>query len=156
MRAVKPVRIAPKAVIIEGGRLLVVENVDKQGVWYMLPGGGQQPGETLSEALQRECLEEIGAQIEAGLVVSVRDYIANNHEFAEDDTDAHQVEIMFECRLAPGSKLGMGSAPDSMQTGVAWLALERLGEYRLYPAALKQMLVGGLPEGGAQYLGDVN
>lgn len=156
MNTVKPVRIAPKAIIIEGGRLLVVENVDRQGVWYTLPGGGQQPGEKLSQALQRECLEEVGAQIETGRVVCVRDYIANNHEFAEKDTDEHSVEIMFECRLASESNLGIGYAPDSMQTGVVWLALEQLGDYRLYPAALKLILGGGLPEGGAQYLGDVN
>ena len=36
------------------------------------------------------------------------------------------------------------------------VTLELLGEYRLYPAALKQVIAGGLPEGGARYLGDVN
>lgn len=148
------VRLSIKAVIIEGGRLLVLENRDADGDWYMLPGGGQEHGETIPDALRRECLEEIGSDVAVGRLCFVRDYIARNHEFAATDAEAHQVELMFECRLlyAPG----VGHHPDSMQTGVAWLDLATLPEVRIYPSPLGRILQGGIPAGNPIYLGDVN
>jgi len=54
------VRLSVKAIIVREGRLLVLKCRDQQGFWYVLPGGGQQVGETLDQALRRECLEELG------------------------------------------------------------------------------------------------
>ena len=155
-------RVATKAVIVEKERLLCTRNIHPGDgdVWYCLPGGGQQPGETLEEALLRECQEEIGAAVEIGQIVFARDYIGENHEFAAFEPDVHQVEIMFQCRLAEGERPGRGLAPDSHQTGFEWLDLDRLDDYRFYPAALKDALAslasGGSIGPGARYLGDVN
>jgi ADP-ribose pyrophosphatase YjhB (NUDIX family) len=74
----RPVRVAAKAVIVQGGRLLVTENVDADGRWYLLPGGGQEPGEALPETLRRECREEVGADVEVGELLYVRDYIGRH------------------------------------------------------------------------------
>src|SRR5262249_34782364 len=147
------VRISAKAIIIQDGHLLVIKNLDSSGDWYTLPGGGQEHGETLPVALNRECLEEIGSEVTVGRILFVRDYIARNHEFAAED-DSHQVEVMFECRLK--STPGLGAKPDSMQTGVEWLELRALSNYRLYPKALQRLLSGNAPADGPLYLGDVN
>lgn len=48
------IRVSAKAMIIQNGRLLVTKNVDDRGLFYVLPGGGQQPGEPLPLALKRE------------------------------------------------------------------------------------------------------
>ena len=85
-----------------------------------------------------------------------RDYIAAHHEFAEQDSGAHQVELMFECQLAPGCAPDVGDAPDVMQTGVAWVELAALGRCRFYPRAVGDILAAGIPSEGARYLGDVN
>ena len=91
----KPVRVSVKAVIIQDGKLLVTKNTDPWGIFYLLPGGGQMPGESLHEALMRECREEIGVEVEIGDPVFIRDYIARNHEFAEIEPDVHQIELRF-------------------------------------------------------------
>jgi 8-oxo-dGTP diphosphatase len=149
----KKVRISAKAIIIQHGRLLVVKKRDSVGEWYVLPGGGQEYGETLPAALNRECLEEIGSEVTVGRLRFIRDYIAKHHEFAAED-DAHQVELMFECQLT--SAPGLGSKPDSMQTGIEWLELSTLSDHPLYPKVLQGLLAGDARVDGAVYLGDVN
>ncbi|MCL5676586.1 MAG: NUDIX domain-containing protein [Firmicutes bacterium] len=149
------IRVSIKAVIIEGEKILVTKNHDSWGFFYLLPGGGQNPGETVEAALKRECCEEIGTEVEVGELLYVRDYIAAHHEFAEWDGDTHQLELMFSCRLTAGAEPGNGSEPDTRQVAVEWLDISDLGPYRLYPAALKEFLARPR-EQGALYLGDVN
>lgn len=59
---------------------------------YIFAGGGQEVGETFVEALQRECYEELGAKINVGELVWIREYIGKNREFADCDYDVHQIE----------------------------------------------------------------
>jgi 8-oxo-dGTP diphosphatase len=152
----KPIRNSAKAIIIQNGKLLATKNQDQFGVFYLLPGGGQEPGETIYEALIRECLEEISAEVEIGEVRFIREYIGKNHEFREFDSDVHQIEYMFLCTLKPGSKLCNGSVPDCNQIGVEWLDLRRFSEYRIYPKALALLILADGQVSGKIYLGDVN
>ena len=112
------IRVSAKAVIVSDGRVLLCRNVDEKGDWYCLPGGGQRRGETLVEAVRRECLEEIGDEVEVGRLLFVRDYIAANHEFAPTDPEVHQVELMFACTLPAVDEPAIGATPDSWQSGV--------------------------------------
>ena len=76
----KLVRSSAKAIIVRDGQLLVTVNRSANGEEFCcLPGGGQQPLESLTQALQRECLEEIGVRVRVGALLYVRDYIAKNH-----------------------------------------------------------------------------
>jgi ADP-ribose pyrophosphatase YjhB (NUDIX family) len=150
------VRTSAKAVIIRDGNLLAVKNHSGGMDWYILPGGGQRHGESLIDALKRECLEEISLNVIPGDMLFVRDYISRNHEFAEEDGDAHQVEFMFHCTIEDGAEPAMGPHADRWQTGVAWLPLHRLSEFALYPKQLRGILSKGMPEGHPVYLGDVN
>ena len=154
------VRTAAKAIIIRDGRLLVTRNRNADGDWYALPGGGQSPGETLPDALIRECLEELGCRVRVGRLLFVRDYIGRNHEFADHDGGAHQVELMFECGLEPGEEPRRPTEPDSMQVGNARLDLSSLAEARIYPRELTAWLP--VPDPALRevphsvYWGDVN
>ena len=65
------IRNSAKAIIIRDGCLLLVQNKDEEGDWYTLPGGGQNHGETLREALQRECQEKISVSIQAAMKYAV-------------------------------------------------------------------------------------
>ena len=150
-----PVRNSAKAIIVEDNRLLVVKHIDAQGEWHVLPGGGQNPGETLKEALQRECLEEVGIEVLVGALWFVREYIGRNHEFWQHDGDSHQVEFMFECQILKGQPPAMGSAPDPGQLGCVWLPMTEINDFRLYPMALRELLDNRANE-MASYLGDVN
>lgn len=154
----KPVRNSAKAVIIQDGKLLTIQCLSwKNEVYYLFPGGGQNPGETLTGALLRECREEIGAEIEIEVegLKWVREYIADNHEFAASHAGFHAVEFMFLCKLKPGTELVPASQPDSYQTGIAWLPLESLHEKKFFPQAMIPLLQGKV-QAHVDYLGDVN
>ena len=150
------IRNSAKAIIIRDGCLLLVRNRDEEGDWHTLPGGGQDHGETLREALQRECQEEIGVRVQIGELLLIREYIGRNHEFAEHDAEAHQVEFMFECRIEASSTPATGKTPDARQTGVAWVPLTELQRCRLYPKVLCQLLKNDLTSLTTRYLDDVN
>ncbi len=146
-------RISVKALIIDAGRILLPLHRDEEGLYYILPGGGQEPGETLAQALVRECREELGVDVTVGELLGARDYIAAHHELAATD-DAHQVELMFRCTFAGGTP-GSGTALDERQIGTEWVELAALDRVRFYPRRLADVLVarGDVPFG---YLGDVN
>lgn len=148
------VRPAVKALIVRDGRLLATVNDDAEGDWYLLPGGGMEFGESMHEALQRECLEEIGCRVEIGDVVMLRDYLGARHELAETDSDFQQLEIYFDCRLPDGVEPQVGSGVDENQSGVVWLDLADLPD-RLYPRALRGWLLAD-PASRPRYLGTVN
>jgi 8-oxo-dGTP pyrophosphatase MutT (NUDIX family) len=150
----RKVRVSAKAIVARNGRLLLMRARDAAGSYYLLPGGGQRPGETLHEALVRECLEETGMLVSPGKPRYIRDYIAARHEFARVNRGFHQVEIMFECAFV--RRAGRAHAPDQAQTGAEWVPFSRLGRIRLYPSLLKILIA---PDGrlrGPMYLGDSN
>ncbi len=55
-------REAVRAVIEDTNNKIALVEGSKSG-FYFLPGGGVEPGETLEEALRRECMEETGCEI---------------------------------------------------------------------------------------------
>lgn len=109
-----PIRVSVKALILEKNKILMTRNRDAIGDWYLLPGGGQIHGETLLDALKRECIEEIGAEVEVGAIRLVRDYIGRNHEFSEHDGDAHQIAAALA-----GYRLGRRGAGVGCTSGMA-------------------------------------
>lgn len=151
----KPIRNSAKAVIVQDGRLLVIRLEDQYGTAYVFPGGGQEKGEELKDAVARECLEEIGQAVNVGELLHIREYIGKNHEFAEWDADIHQVEFYFACSLIdPEATVFEGSNPDDHQVAVEWIALEELSQIRLYPKTIGELLLQS--DSSSIYLGDLN
>ena len=151
-----PVRNSGKAIVVRDQYLLVIVHRDENGDWFSLPGGGQEPGETITDALQRECVEELGVSVTVGPLRHIREYIGAHHEFSREDAAFHQVDFMFECTLSGDIPGVSPSNPDRTQTGIRWLPLSSLPSSRRYPKELGRWLVGGMDPGAPVYLGDVN
>jgi 8-oxo-dGTP diphosphatase len=152
----RAIRNAAKALIIRDSKLLTIAKRDKQGMWYLLPGGGQKHGETLKQTLQRECLEEIGTTVEIGKLLFVREFIAKNHlEIADDWTkNYHAIDFIFNCYVPEEYVVKNGILPDEGQEQVEWLPIASLSKYRLYPSPLKELLLN--LTNSSIYLGDVH
>ncbi|MFP4166377.1 MAG: NUDIX domain-containing protein [Opitutales bacterium] len=150
------IRTAARALIVHQGKLLAIKMRDASGIFYILPGGGQRHGETLTSSLGRECREEIGTEIEVGDLLYMREYIGKNHEFRKSHRAFHQVEAVFQCSLPDPEGVGAGSEHDKKQIGIEWIPLERLEDVRFLPQAIKPYFKEGGFRSGFNYLGDVN
>jgi 8-oxo-dGTP pyrophosphatase MutT (NUDIX family) len=149
------IRNSIKAIIVRDNKLLTIKCHDHLGTFYLLPGGGQHHGETMPEAIKRECMEEIGCDVEPGRLLFIREYLADNHEFAKFDAGVHQIEFMFECTICKECIPKNGHRMDSWQVDVEWLKLTDLMKYRLYPQKLRPLLMEDGNK-GTIYLGDIN
>lgn len=151
-------RNSVKAIVIQDGKLLFTSQRarDSGEVFYILPGGGQNGGETFAETLKRECLEELGAAVNVGDIALVREYIGKNHEFAHKHSQTHQIEYMFYCTLASGIAPDKATHPDPEQVGHEWIALAELKNKNVYPKVLKEAFDENGKATPAIYLGDVN
>jgi 8-oxo-dGTP diphosphatase len=156
MGSSQSIRTAARAIIISEGKLLVAKMRDHRGIYYILPGGGQQHGETLEEAVVRECREEVGVQVSVLGLVYVREYIGRNHNFSKRHRHFHQLEHVFHCRIDDPAAPCPGSETDNHQVGVSWLALENFQSIRFYPEAIKKYFTGSGFDFPDKYLGDCN
>ena len=150
------VRNSAKALIQKENKILLVQYEDEEGFWHTLPGGGQRQGETLTEAVKRECLEEVNAQVDVGELLFIREYIADNHEFAGMKPGFHQVEFIFKCSLLEGSTISPGSEPDIRQVGISWVNVHDLAQQRVYPKVWRELIPNIKNQVHPIYLGDVN
>ncbi|WP_044337131.1 NUDIX domain-containing protein [Rossellomorea aquimaris] len=150
-----PIRNSAKAIIMKGDKILLTKNKDENEFFYLFPGGGQEHGETLHEALKRECIEEIGSDVEIGELLHIREYIGKNHEHASFDYDIHQMEFYFKCTLMDAEdKDSIPTNPDSHQVGVEWIEINELMQYKLYPKRIIDYIINN--QISLVYLGDIN
>lgn len=147
------IRLSIKAIIIKDNKILLTYNKYRGEEFYLLPGGGQKHGEPMNKALKRECLEETGYHVELGPLIFIRDYIGKNHQFAVEDKDIHQVELMFSCKLLDGS-IKNAQMNDTYQIGVKWIPLKALKDINIYPDALKEFIHSDGTFDEKVYLGD--
>ncbi|WBW97333.1 NUDIX domain-containing protein [Oceanirhabdus sp. W0125-5] len=134
-------RNAAKAIIVKDNKILFVKYCSKRTgiVYYVLPGGGQEGGETLSDTLKRECLEELGVEIDVGEIALVTEYIGKNHKFADLHSKLHKMDFMFFCTMKSAIDLSKATNTDTDQIGFEWLGYAELKEKTVYPEELKRV-----------------
>lgn len=152
------IRNSAKAIIIHEEKVLLTKNQDEDGFFFLFPGGGQEHGETIHQALIRECMEEVGQRVEVGELLHIREYIGKNHEHASFDYDFHQVEFYFVCYLNNDlTSYKHAINPDSHQVGIEWIPIHSLSQYRVYPKGITKHLLHYLQHVKSPvYLGDIN
>ena len=150
------IRSAARAILICDGCLLATKMRDHRGPYYILPGGGQLPGETLEETVRRECLEEVGIEVRVRQLLYVREYIGKNHTFSKRHAGFHQLEHVFLCDASNPHLASPGKETDTHQVGVSWLSLDAIDHIRFYPDSIKGFLKDGNLAFPSIYLGDCN
>lgn len=123
-----------KAILIHNGKLLVTTYKEGEGIYHLLPGGGQRIGETLDNTLKRECMEETGIEVKVNNLWFIREC------FMEEEI--HRVEFMYSCSLVSFTNLKLNDFNmDDNQTGVSWLKIEELLTHPLFPVGIRKRII---------------
>ena len=127
----RKIRNSAKALIIRDGGMAAIKVRDAGEEWYIMPGGGQESEETLSEAVCREVLEELGIAVECNELLFVVEGVHGE--------DFHRVDLVFSCEFVedvPDAALH----GDVNQVGVEWLDISTLHLQPLYPSKLRRQI----------------
>lgn len=123
-------RLAVRAVIVESGRLLLVNAYpgNESDLWCA-PGGGVVPHLSLPENLAREVHEETGLSVEVGAPCLV-------NEFHDPGGDYHQVDLFFRCRITAGALDDGWRDPEGIVNRRRFFTRDELAGIRLKPDSL--------------------
>jgi ADP-ribose pyrophosphatase YjhB (NUDIX family) len=116
------IRVA--GLLVHEGSILMVEQGRGDDRYWLLPGGGVQFGETLSDALRREFQEELGMRVGVQRLVAIVESISPDPAYAK-----HVVHLVFEIS-AP-----MEDLPEPQESKV--LTARFLTEFQLQSADVR-------------------
>jgi len=151
-----PIRNTVRAIIIQNQKILLLKKYSKErGEHYALPGGAQEFGETLEEALVRECIEEINSPVKVEQLVHAADFFKSKSSL--ETQIIHQLELLFLCVVPENYQPKNGVHPDKNQLSVAWVDLVSLKGETFSPLFLGEFLASFLERDETRvYLGLVS
>lgn len=136
------VRLSARAIIVKDGKILL--NSFNNGLYYNLPGGGLEPGETLRAAVEREVLEESGYTVASKDMVYIYEYNPKRDDFRFGDRGS--MSHVFLCEIKEEVACLGPLVPDIhpedeniINTGVEWIPVQDLDAITLVPG-IGQML----------------
>ena len=116
-----PEREVAAALIFDGDRFLIAQRpADKaRGLLWEFVGGKTEPGETLPEALVRECREELGIRVEVGDI-----FMDVHHDYP----DIHIRLTVFYAKIVEGE-------PQMLEhNDLKWITPSEIPLYEFCPA----------------------
>lgn len=127
-------RSVVKALLIKGQKILLIKGeASSAGIYYTLPGGGQNKYETMSQAMIRECLEETGYLVQVERMAAVYEEIYTSATTREKNpVHAHRIIHVFLCAVSdelPTTPTEM----DEDQIEAIWIDVQQVKRLPLYP-----------------------
>lgn len=127
----RQIRNSAKALIIRDGKMLAMKINDKGDIFYIMPGGGQESEELLTDTVRREVAEEMGLMVEPQELVFVVEGIQGEA--------FHRVDLVFLCEYI-GEIENAVLHGDTNQAGYEWLDIQTLMNQPLYPSKLRRQI----------------
>lgn len=144
------VRNSAKALIVRDGKILLNRCQSRFGFYYALPGGGQRLGETLTEAIRRELLEETGLAVMPVRMAGVYEQITQR----QNGTPDHKLYLLFLCELLSEEK-AVPTHRDAYQISSEWVDLNEAVTGRLFPRTIRDNLLRMIQGEETYYLGSI-
>jgi 8-oxo-dGTP diphosphatase len=155
------IRLRVAALSIQNGKVLLVKHrrflsgIDLPDESWILPGGAVQVGETLEEAVRREVREETGLLCEVGDMIFVKELIYPYRKESQGAATLHVLSLCFVAEIVGGT-LHTGKDPEladdeQLILEAAWLPIEVLQNYPIYPPSLVAFIQSGAPAGFKAY-----
>ncbi len=123
MEPASNIRIRVAAVILSDDKLLLIAHKKGDDIYWLLPGGGVDYGESLTEALKRELLEELNVDVHVSGIALISDSI-------DPLGGRHVLNICFYCDIRGGElKLGL----EDRLHDFAFFSRSEIGELIIHP-----------------------
>jgi len=123
-------------IYVEDGELLVInKNAGPYINRFDVPGGSLEEGETLSEAIKREFLEETGLEIEIEENIGAIDF--KLPWLWKEFTDVHHIAIYYSVRKIGGYIKIPEQFEGQDSSGAVWVSKKDVSLYNASPLVLK-------------------
>ena len=106
----------------EFGRVLLLQHTREHGVYWVFPGGGVDPGETLEDALRREIQEELSVACRIDRLVAIGELIQPHR---------HVVDFFYKGEIETGANFVIQS--DEGITDAGWFSREEISGMKVLP-----------------------
>jgi ADP-ribose pyrophosphatase YjhB (NUDIX family) len=136
-------RKAARAVLIHNQNILLMKRNKFGAIYYCLPGGGIEPGETADQAMKRELQEE------ASLIVADPQLV-----YIEESGDPYGTQYIFTCQYQDGD---MRLNPTSIEAEInkggknlfepMWVPISKFAALPFRSTVLQKELLQGFRDG---------
>lgn len=125
----KKIRIRAAGIVRRGEEVLLICHKKNGEEYWLLPGGGVDFGESLSEAVEREFMEELSVKVLAEDLSFVSDAI-------EPSGDRHIVNVVFFCDHISGEPV---LAEEERLHSYGWFRAGEIPHLKMYPPINDQL-----------------
>jgi len=129
----------------DSGRVLLLQHTREHGVYWVFPGGGVDPGETLEDALRREVQEELSVSCMIVRLVAIGELIQAHR---------HVVDFFYTGEIESVGDLIIQSEEGITDAG--WFSREEISGMRVLPPEIVNILTKIIAREtcGISYLGE--
>jgi 8-oxo-dGTP diphosphatase len=121
--------------IIQDGSLALIQRQVQGRRYWVIPGGGVEPGEIVADAAVREAEEELGRTVTLGAL-----RVRIDHRAADGSI---QRQWYFDASVGTDSIRIVGPETDTSDKGAyraVWMGLDELDQVAIHPSAVAQLV----------------
>jgi 8-oxo-dGTP pyrophosphatase MutT (NUDIX family) len=135
-------------IALQEGRALFqkVDDNPERGVFWFLPGGRAEMGESSEETLRREMLEELGVEITIERPVFLMENLFMDGDDKDKQVLHHEIGLYFLMSFPPDAYLYREDGPFSRNDEIGsrivfeWLAIDQLPDLAVWPKFFRRGL----------------
>lgn len=126
------IRIRTAGLFVKDEKILLVKHSRFGRQYYLLPGGGQEPGESAECALAREWKEELNVEI------VIDGFLFLGESLPQPELKKSQlIQLVFRVKEIKGE---IKVKPDGTLVDYEWAPLQNLHSYQIFPPCQEQIL----------------
>src|SRR5690606_30463652 len=107
------------------GHILLIEYQENNQYHYNLPGGGVEQGESVTDTLRRELLEEANIEIKSGKIEFLYQYCPHKQS-GDYHSETTVISINCDCEIRDRFIARLPENPATNQVRVRWITIDKL------------------------------